>query len=248
MPRIQPLSQEVNWPCDEGVIGVVGVAPWATLGFLRALYGLVPASKDWHYPHVLTDINTKLPSRGRHLELGERNPAPYILETIEELAAQGATCAVVPCNTAHILFDQWGVGTSIPVLSIVEAVLDELADVQGAVVVLASASIARFGMYERTLEARGWMLMGLSEGQQAMVSRAITEVKIGGRMSAPCMEQIERFLTKLVASGCGEIVLGCTELAGLLPVCRERLPVVVESNAALARRALQYIGLPAMGA
>ncbi|WP_323018058.1 hypothetical protein [Castellaniella sp.] len=65
------------------------------VGFSGALYSLVPATKDWHYPRVLTDINTKLPSRGRHLDLGERNPAPYIRETIEELAVQGATCAVV---------------------------------------------------------------------------------------------------------------------------------------------------------
>jgi aspartate racemase len=248
MPRIQPLNQEVDWPREEGAIGVVGVAPWATLDFLRALYDLVPATKDWHYPRVLADINTKLPSRGRHLELGERNPAPYIRETIEELAAQGADCAVVPCNTAHILFDQWSSGTSIPVLSIVDSVLDELAGTQGPVAVLASASIARFGLYERALEARGMAFMGLSQAQQSVVNQAIAEVKVDGRASVSCMERVESMLDEFAAREAGGIVLGCTELAGLLAACKARVPVAVESNAALARRALQFVGLPPGGA
>ena len=43
MPTIQPPGGAVHWPSGEGVLGVVGVAPWATLDFLRAFYALVPA-------------------------------------------------------------------------------------------------------------------------------------------------------------------------------------------------------------
>lgn len=53
----------------DGIVGVVGVAPFSTVEFLKILYGLVLAEKDWHYPRVICDINTKIPSRGRHFEL-----------------------------------------------------------------------------------------------------------------------------------------------------------------------------------
>ena len=87
MPTISPPGGDVSLSADEGVIGVVGVAPWATLDFLNALYKRVPATKDWHFPRVLCDVNTKLPSRGRHFELGERDPSPFIKDSIAELAA-----------------------------------------------------------------------------------------------------------------------------------------------------------------
>src|SRR5690348_692419 len=145
MPRILPPGGEVDWPQDEGVLGVVGVAPWATLDFARALYRQVNARKDWHYPRVLLDINTKLPSRGRHLQLGETDPSEAIAATIDELARQGATLAVVVCNTAHILFDRWSRNAPIPILHIIE---ETVRAAQGAgackVVALASASLAQY--------------------------------------------------------------------------------------------------------
>jgi aspartate racemase len=102
MPKIKPLGGEVDWPIDEGTLGIVGVAPWATLEFCKVLYTRVLATKDWHYPRVIVDINTKLPSRGRYFQLGETDPSPAIKESISELHLQGATVVVVPCNTAHV--------------------------------------------------------------------------------------------------------------------------------------------------
>ena len=60
------------------IIGVVGVAPWSTLEFLEVLFKQFVVEKDWHYPRVISDINTKIPSRGRHFELGENDFSPYI--------------------------------------------------------------------------------------------------------------------------------------------------------------------------
>ena len=63
MPKIEPVNQEVNWNKEEGTLGIVGVAPWATIEFCKSFYSKIKAVKDWHYPRVIVDINSKIPSR-----------------------------------------------------------------------------------------------------------------------------------------------------------------------------------------
>lgn len=245
MPRIEPLNEVVSWPHDEGTLGIIGVAPWATLSFLEILYGLIPAQKDWHYPRVLVDVNTKLPSRGRYFELGERDPSPYIHETIRELAEQGATAVAVPCNTAHLLYDSWAADAPIPVVDIVASVVDCFADLEpgSQVTVLASDSIRRHGLYSRALCRQGLEEMPMSDAEQQVVATAISEVKQSGEISVTTLEKIHAALHEQQIRGTEGIIIGCTELAALQAAGLQYAPLVVESNRALAVASLRAIGV-----
>jgi aspartate racemase len=241
MPRILPVDERVSWPAEEGTIGVVGVAPWATLDFLKNLYGQVSAQKDWHYPRVLCDINTKLPSRGRYLELGERDPSPFIAETIAELAQQGATLVVVPCNTAHILYSSWALHAPVAVPSIVDASIAALGAAQ-RVAVFASKSVYQHRLYERALEASGRRFVALDAQQIELVSALIASVKTTGQMPPALLAEMQVLLQALAARDVTALILGCTELTELQGLACRFLPCVVDSNAALAREALRGIG------
>lgn len=242
MPRILPAGGEVDWPRNEGVLGVVGVAPWATIDFLRAFYALVPATKDWHFPRVLSDINTKLPSRGRYFQLGERDPSPFIAETIAELKAMGATAAVVPCNTAHLLFDRWAAGAEIPIPHIVEETV-ALATEQDARTACAftSGSLAQFDLYGSILERRGVDCYRLATEDQSTVTRLLEEVKATGGFTQAGLAECDRLCKKLRSAGVDTILLGCTELSGLMPRLREHGLRAIDSNHALARKALDLV-------
>ena len=50
-------------------VGIVGVAPWATIDFLKCFYGKLRVEKDWEYPHLIIDLDTQIPSRGRYFDL-----------------------------------------------------------------------------------------------------------------------------------------------------------------------------------
>lgn len=240
MPNLKPPGGEVSWSNDEGVIGVVGVAPWATLDFLRALYSRVPAQKDWHFPRVIADINCKLPSRGRHLELGERDPSPFIAETISELAGQGATVVVVPCNTAHILYERWAASASVIVPNIVDETVRTIARLGARhVATLASASIYRSGLYAAALDSAGIESTLLSDVEMQLVADAIADVKKNSAISPVLQQRLGRTLDALVARGADGVILGCTELAGLENACIQRDLHVAESNGALATAALR---------
>jgi aspartate racemase len=240
MPQIPPPGGAVDWPRDEGTIGVVGVAPWATLDFLRALYAQVAATRDWHYPRVIADINTKLPSRGRHLELGETDPSPLIAATLHELAAQGATVAVVPCNTAHVLYERWSAGAPLAVPSISDATVADIVRAGATKVAsLSSAALRRHDLYGSALRRAGITSIDIDDAGQYLVSAAIAAVKETGSVDKALRNRLDKSLTELAARGVDGIVLGCTELASLEPNCRQRIGAVAESNRSLAGAALR---------
>lgn len=242
MPTIRPRGGEVDWPEDEGVIGVVGVAPWATLEFCKTLYAQVRATKDWHYPRVVADINTKIPSRGRHLQLGEEDPSPFIAATIAELHAMGATVVVVPCNTAHILYQTWAANAPVPVPHIVEETVS-LALEAGArrICPLTSSSLASFDLYGRLTEQSGLQCRRLDADEQRLVSRMIEEVKQEGSLSEPTLGELETFAARLRADAVDACLLGCTELSGTREHLARHGIEGFDSNVALARAAIRHL-------
>lgn len=245
MPKV-PLPQGdgkfVTWPADEGVLGVVGVAPWATLDFCRCFYSLVAATKDWHYPRVLLDINTKLPSRGRYLQLSEVDPSPYIAETIRELAENGATVAVVACNTAHILFDRWASCSPIPIINIIDATVEQAHKVgTRSALALTSDSLHAYDLYGKAAEKEGILFHRLPSEFQIVVNRLIEQVKVEGTISQNGRHDFLRLLTYCSSIGVDSIFLGCTELSILAVDFKNANFRVVDSNLALANAAYSAI-------
>lgn len=245
MPQIVPLGGEVNWPHNEGILGIVGVAPWATLDFCRVLYHEIQATKDWHYPRLIVDINTKIPSRGRHFELGETDPSSAIAETIVELHRQGATVAVVPCNTVHILYDRWAKSSPIPIPNIIDETL-KLAATGGArrVAALVSLSMFSFDLYGNTASRHGLENCPLDHTCKELVSVMIQTIKISAQLGGDGQFQLDTLVAFLRSQEVDTVLLGCTELTVLAPDLRRRGFITVDSNQALARAALKLLNMP----
>lgn len=223
---------------------MVGVAPWATLDFCKALYAQIAATKDWHYPRVLLDINTKLPSRGRHLQLGETDPSPAIAATIRELADQGATLAVVVCNTAHILFERWSQKSPIPVLNIVdETVRATVESGASSVAPIASRSLIDSDLYGAALDGKGLRVHRLGEPFQGWVGAFIEQVKVCGSLGSADHERLQHLARHLLDCGVDTVILACTELSILqAPLSAQGLKSV-DSNSVTARAALLRLGV-----
>lgn len=242
MPIILPYNSTVTWPEDEGSIGVIGVAPWATINFLNSLYSKINATKDWQFPRVICDINTKLPSRGRYLELNERNPSPFIAKTIMELSKQGATVAVVPCNTAHILYEEWAKNSPIPVPNIIEVTCDAIYK-KGAkkVLTLSSINLYKYKLYENELKKYDIESVKLTKTQISLIGKAIEEVKISNSISENTKNEFNLMIEVLLNLGLDGIILGCTELTCLTSILTRHVNLIVNSNDELAKEALNYI-------
>ena len=223
-------------------LGIIGVAPWATIDFLNCFYGKLQVEKDWEYPRLIIDLDTQIPSRGRYFDLNEENPSAAISLAIRSVFDQGAnTCAVV-CNTAHILFDEWGSGFDgrlINLIGEVGAKVDQLKITKFSVI--GSSYLNKFRTYSNYTETE---LVPLSKGEQTIVSKMINKIKIGETLDELLLSTFFTTCRRLADDGVEVAVIGCTELS-VLKAYEARLPLrLIDSNDVLAdcliSRALNY--------
>ena len=109
-----------------GVLGGMGVR--ATWAFCQALTDCIPFEKEWEHPRVVVDCATHIPSRSRHVLMGEASPVPGMVDCIRGLGRAGAGFVVVPCNQAHAWYDEVCQQTGVPWLDIRGAVARKIPD------------------------------------------------------------------------------------------------------------------------
>jgi aspartate racemase len=184
------------------------------------------------------DYNSKIPSRGRFLELGEADPSPFISATIQELSEAGASVAVVPCNTAHIFFESWSSNSNIPVINIIEAT-SRKAKLEGMtrVIVLSSKNLSFSGTYSKYLARVQIEHELVTDEFQQIVDRTIGLVKLGEVDGQEAQDSILRLISYIRSKSVSGIILGCTELGVFVSWFREAGIRVVDSGLALAEAA-----------
>ncbi|WP_083522905.1 aspartate/glutamate racemase family protein [Sterolibacterium denitrificans] len=240
MPKIDPINSVQTWSQNEKTLGIVGMSPFAVLNFLNTFYSLIPATKEWQYPRVLLDINTKIPSRGRYFELNEEEPSSYIAQTIKELASNGADCILIPCNTVHIIQDKWSEASPVPIISIVDAVVSEAKRLGGKITALGTITTTSRRLYSSLLEKGGVKVVDIELKEQQLITSIIESIKKNGGT-----KELEGglicFLNDLERKGVTSIILGCTELSHIKSFIEKQGFTVIDSNEALAKDAIKYI-------
>ena len=238
-----PMNAEVFWPKDEKIIGVLGLGPVATADFYARLVSR-RLEKDWQHPRVLIDGNTKIPSRGRHLALGEADPVPYIVEGIAELRARGADFVVIPCNTAHVFYDHFARNASVPVPNIID--VTTLSAVQRAVqhpIVLCNDPTRDYRLYE--IAFAQYHIEAVQFPDQTLIMQGIEAVKQNLKLDS-IVASIHEMMDAI--PNIDSIILGCTEISVLM---NHGLPdnyakKIIDSNQELAVFCLDFaFGKPA---
>lgn len=234
-----PMNNTVKWNPEEKIIGVVGVAPAATADFYSKLIRLTPVEKDWEHVRVIIDSNPKIPSRGRYIELGETDPVPYIRQAILQLQSLGAEIIAIPCNTAHILYDQYSNGMSVNIPNMievtVESVMRRFSSVPNAIAVFASRLSQKHLLYSAAFKKYGCNVVDTTPHQEA-VSGIIEGVKQGKPLDQ-LKEQMHVVLSEYNVADA--FILGCTELSLLIIEDHYCNKPVIDSNTALAQSCLR---------
>jgi aspartate racemase len=234
------MNESVHWPEDEKILGVLGVAPLATLDFCRRLYDR-PVRKDWEHLRVIMDCNPKIPSRGRFFELGETDPVPFIRKGIADLARRGTAVVAIPCNTAHILYERYSVDANVHLPNIIDITARGASALTAAsggenVIVLASRHVMAHGLYATAMSRYGLRQVEVESADQELVSQSIEAVKQNGgdeHMRNALLRMLENY------SEANVVILGCTELSVLLgkAQCQK---LIMDSNKELADYCYAY--------
>ncbi len=214
-------------------LGILGVAPWATFEFLEIFYKQFNAKKDWEYPRVLVDVNTEIPSRGRYFDLGEDNPSLYIRNALDDLLNQNVHCCAVICNTAHILFDQWGAELDDQVINFLHEVGKQIDKINSRrFSVIGSSYLNTFQTYQKYTSS---IYVPLTQVEQNVASEMINAVKTGKSVDNVSISKTKKIIQRLRNENVDLFIIGCTELSFLSQIFDDAGIRYLDSNMVLAQ-------------
>lgn len=225
-----------------GVLG--GMGPMAGAAFMARLVALTEVERDQQHVPAILWSDPRIPDRPAGYFYNGDDPLPWMQNGIDHLVRMGAQAIAIPCNTAHLWYEQLAAATQTPILHIVHAVLADLRRQgieQGRIGLMGTATTLKLGLYQRALEAHGyeWMVPTDEEIERYCTS-SITLVKTNRIAqafipAADCVELLRR-------RGAQAVILGCTELPVAIPhERREPLGVpITDSIDALALAALAW--------
>jgi aspartate racemase len=193
-----------------GILG--GMGPMATVDFMGKVIRNTPASCDQDHIQMVVCSATNVPDRTAAI-LGQGcDPFPAMVNALHRLERSGATCVAIPCNTAHHWYGALQAEASIPIIHIVDAVADFLAErrMDAPIGVLATDGTVHAGVYQKRLAERGYTSVVPDAETQAEVMRAIRLVKAGHVGQAASI--LRRVAETLVARGCLNVAMACTEI------------------------------------
>lgn len=217
MQAILKNSAATGWGRTLGVLG--GMGPLAGASFAYRLAQLTPARNDQEHIPVLLRNDPRIPDRSASRLSGGTDPLPAMLEGMRFLERAGVDCIAIPCNTAHLWFDALDSAVGVPVMHIVESVVEDLRrqGIQGGKIgIMGTAATLELGLYQRYLIAAGYEPLVPSQAEiLACCVPAIFAVK-ANRIDA-AFSPASQGITALERRGAQAVVLGCTELPLAVP-------------------------------
>ncbi|HEU0229983.1 MAG TPA: amino acid racemase [Burkholderiaceae bacterium] len=200
-----------------GVLG--GMGPMASAVFMQRLTALTPAEADQQHVPAILWSDPRVPDRPAGRAGTGADPLPWMRNGMRHLENAGAGAIVIPCNTAHLWYDALAASVSVPVLHIVDAVIDDLRRQglrYGRIGLLGTAATLGLGLYQDRLAKSGYVPV-IPDGEvlAGYCAESIRLVKMNrlADAQAPAMEAVARLRDR----GVDAVVLGCTELPLALP-------------------------------
>jgi aspartate racemase len=212
--------------------------------FMERLTAMTEVQYDQeHIPAVLWS-DPRVPDRTQAKLQGGEDPLPWLLNGIRHLEQASAKAIAIPCNSAHMWYDQMAGSTKLPILHIVKATIDDLQNRgfrRGKIGVMGTAGTLKTAMYQQELESRGFTWIVPTEEEMVKYCTPSIALVKANRI-AEAYAPAEECIRKLQQRGAEAVVLGCTELPLAVPhPCRSALGLeMVDSIDGLARAAIRW--------
>ncbi len=233
---------EIPEPPILGILG--GMGPLAGASFLTRLTLLTTATCDQEHLHTILWSDPTVPDRTDALLSQGPSPLPKLLQGARQLKTMGAGAIVIPCNTAHLWYNDLTQAIPVPILHIVEAVVASLKSYglfRGAIGIMGTSATLKLGLYQQFLEREGYRcLLPTGDEMERYCMPSIRMAK-ANRLSES-YHPVAEGATRLKRRGAIAVILGCSELPLAIqagPAHELGLPLV-SSIDALAEAAIRW--------
>jgi aspartate racemase len=228
-----------------GVLG--GMGPETTIDFMTRLLRMNPAAVDQDHLQVLIDHNPRIPNRHEAIAGKDSSVGSLLASMAAGLERAGANFLVMTCNTAHAFQADIEQAVSIPFLSMIDMVLEDLDDQHPGVKnvgVMAADGCLDAQLYQRALEAgdRRSILWNREERQQFM--NDVYRIK-SGVLDQAVRDSLLELGEILHRRGAEVLIAGCTEIPLIIKPDDFAIPLL-SSTDILVRHTMDYaLGLRA---
>jgi aspartate racemase len=201
-------------------IGIVGgLGPESTLDYYRGIIdAFKPTYETLGFPEIAVE-SVDLRSFTEQAQGGEWDRiAAMLIDRFEIIRRGGADFGAIASNTPHRVFDQVQKGTTLPLLSIVEATRDHALQLGAAkLCLLGTGFTMRSDFFQRTFRKAGIeVIVPNQEEIKYIQDKIFSEIEFGiikEDTRAGFLRILRRIETEQQIEG---VILGCTELPMLL--------------------------------
>ena len=228
----------------EKVLGIVGgMGPEATVDFMQRIISLTPANDDQQHIRMIVDNNPKIPSRIKALIEGTgEDPTPELIQIGKNLQSWGADLIAIPCNTAHYYYHKIQDHLDIPVLNMIDIVLNHISETLPTVSkigFLGSTAVIITQLYEKSAAQLGLKMIYPDSNEQNLVMKVIRKIKTSRYTDHDLIPAVEA-AQALQGKGADVLIIGCTELSATAHVLPES-GIVLDASQVLAEAVVQLI-------
>lgn len=213
---------------EEKTVGIIGgMGPEATVDLMQRIIRLTPALDDVDHIHCIVNNDPKIPSRIKAIIDGTgEDPGPYLAGMAQKLETLGADVLAMPCNTAHYYYDAIQEAVRIPLLHMIDAVVEEIRQAfpnSTKVGILGSPAVKITGIYEKKFAPVNIEPVFPDPDFQEILFKIIKTIK-AGKHDAATTQSYKNVCNHLENKGCDLSVVACTELSALN--CCAQLPTL----------------------
>lgn len=232
---------------QEPTIGILGgMGPEATVNCFAKLIQNTPAPTDQDHLRIVVVNNPKIPDRTRAILEKGFSPLPLLMEECKALQKAGADFIIIPCVTAHFFVDALKQKVDLPILSILDVVVEDIVDNYPnlkKIGLMGTDGTINSGIFQNRLAASGLDTVISTTPYQRQIMAAIYDIK-SDRPSCRREEithDLANVVAHLVAQGAQGVIAGCTEIPLALTQDDVTVPYF-DSLLILARAAIRRAG------
>jgi aspartate racemase len=226
----------------ELVVGVIGgLGPEATLDFYAKVLNHSHARKDQDHIHLIIESNPKTPNRNEAIAGRGPSPAPALMDMARALERAGADFVVMACNTAHAYEADIRNALTIPFVSLIDEVVDEVRmsnPTAKRVGVLATQGSRDANIFALAFSKHGIDVLQLGYASQNHFMKILYLIKSGDR-NTEIHHAMQQLGEELIALGADVLIAGCTEVPLVLQN-GDNTKMMIDSTDVLARRCVAY--------
>ncbi len=201
-----------------GLIG--GLGPKTTSRFYLELISLCQKyNKDSRPPILIYSIPLPYSVERRSIVDGgeEEKCIPFLIDAAKRLEKAGADFIVMPCNSLHAFIKEIRNSVKIPILNILEEVIDFLKEKNISEVGLISTSITiKRNLYKEYLSSSNIGLFIPNKTQQSELGKIIHRLVLNKYIKSD-RNKLLNIVSDFKKRGVKHVILACTDLQLLMP-------------------------------